>query len=179
MSLRLKVYSFVAVLAIVGGGAYIYKTKPAWFGAIAQAKATDAQKDKKRTRILLQSSWRSQSEARSPPSSPQQPTCALSGMWPSPLEAEGVVEKVLAEEGDFVKEGQVLCKLDDAHFRIKLKLTAKNSPRPPGNGKSPIRQQKALAQIDHAQAEFDRTESRKEGLVSDKDSPLTDTGWRR
>ena len=31
MSLRLKVYGLLAVLALAGGGAYLYKTKPAWF----------------------------------------------------------------------------------------------------------------------------------------------------
>ncbi len=29
MSLRFKVYSLVAILALLGGGFYIYKTKPA------------------------------------------------------------------------------------------------------------------------------------------------------
>ena len=39
-------------------------------------------------------------------------------------QAEGIVQKVLAEEGDFVKEGQVLCLLDDTQVRIKLQLAA-------------------------------------------------------
>ena len=40
MSLRLKVYGLLAVLAFAGGGDYVYKTKPAGFGSVAQAKGT-------------------------------------------------------------------------------------------------------------------------------------------
>ena len=39
MSLRLKVYGIIALLALAGGGYYCYKTKPAWFSSVAQAKA--------------------------------------------------------------------------------------------------------------------------------------------
>ena len=44
MSLRVKVYGLLAVLAILGAGEYVYKTKPAWFGSVAQAKGSGIQK---------------------------------------------------------------------------------------------------------------------------------------
>ena len=47
MSLRLKVYGLVALLALAGGGYYVYKTKPAWFGSVAQAKGSGDPKGKK------------------------------------------------------------------------------------------------------------------------------------
>ena len=47
MSLRLKVYGLIALLALAGGGYYCYKTKPAWFSSVAQAKADDAGSQKK------------------------------------------------------------------------------------------------------------------------------------
>ena len=86
-------------------------------------------------------------------------------------QAEGIVQKVLAEEGDFVKDGQVLCTLDDTPVRIKLTLAEEKLAQAALQmDKARIRQQKALAQIGHTQAEFDRYEkARVEGLVSDKE----------
>jgi RND family efflux transporter MFP subunit len=86
-------------------------------------------------------------------------------------QAEGIVQKVLTEEGDFVKEGQVLCLLDDAPVRIRLRLAQEKLEQAKLQmEKAAIRQQKAVAQIGHTQAEFDRYEkARKEGLVSDKE----------
>ena len=171
MSLRLKVYSFVAILAIVGGGAYIYKTKPAWFGAIAQAKATDAQKDKKSDKEAtpVELAVVKKSEISAFLSS----TANLRALREVTVatQAEGIVQKVLAEEGDFVKEDQVLCTLDDTPVRIKLKLAEEKLAQAALQmDKARIRQQKALAQIGHTQAEFDRYEkARVEGLVSDKE----------
>ena len=46
MSLRVKVYGLLALFALAGGGYYAYKTKPSWFGSVAQAKGT-GDKDKK------------------------------------------------------------------------------------------------------------------------------------
>ena len=81
------------------------------------------------------------------------------------------MQKVLAEEGDFVKEGQVLCSLDDTPVQIKLKLAEEKLAQASLQiDKARIRQQKALAQIGHTQAEFERYEkAREEGLVSDKE----------
>src|SRR3954451_9767383 len=47
MSLRVRVYSLLAVLTFIGAGVYAYKTKPAWFGSVAQAKSPGDSKDKK------------------------------------------------------------------------------------------------------------------------------------
>ncbi len=70
-------------------------------------------------------------------------------------QAEGIVQRVLAEEGDFVKDGQVLCTLDDTPVRIKLKLAEEKLAQAALQmDKARIRQQKALAQIGHTQAEY-------------------------
>jgi RND family efflux transporter MFP subunit len=86
-------------------------------------------------------------------------------------QAEGIVQKVLAEEGDYVKEGQVLCTLDDTQVRIRLQLAEEKLEQAKLQmEKAKIRQQKSVAQIGHTQAEFERYEkARKEGLVSDKE----------
>lgn len=170
MSLRLKVYGLLAVLALAGGGLYVYKKKPAWLGVVAQAKDS-GQKDKKTekeaTPVELALVKRSEISAF------LSSTANLRALREVTVatQAEGIVQKVLAEEGDFVKEDQILCTLDNAPVRIRLELaTEKLAQAKLQTDKASIRQQKALAQIGHTQAEYERYDkARKEGLVSDKE----------
>jgi RND family efflux transporter MFP subunit len=78
---------------------------------------------------------------------------------------------VLAEEGDFVKEGQVLAELDDAQLQIRLRLAEERLAQAKIQlERSRIRQDKASALIRHNRAELTRFESAaKEGLASEKD----------
>ena len=170
MSLRVKVYGLLALLALAGGGYYAYKTKPGWFGSVAQAKGTgdkDKKQEKEATPVELALVKRSEIAAF------LSSTANLRALREVMVatQAEGIVQKVLAEEGDFVKEGQVLCLLDDTQVRIKLQLSEEKLAQAKLQmDKARIRQQKALAQIGHTQAEFERYEkARKEGLVSDKE----------
>lgn len=171
MSLRAKVYGLLAILALVGGGAYVYKTKPSWLGSVAQAKGDAAQKDKKpeKEATPVELALVKRSEIAAFLSS----TANLRALREVTVatQAEGIVQKVLAEEGDYVKEGQVLCMLDDTQVRIRLRLAEEKLEQAKlQKDKAGIRQQKAVAQIGHTQAEFDRYEkARKEGLVSDKE----------
>ena len=170
MSLRLKVYGSIALLACSGGGYYAYKTKPSWFSSVAQAKAADAaakKPEKEATPVELAVARRGEIAAF------LSSTANLRALREVTVttQAEGIVQKVLVEEGDFVKEGQVLCALDDAPVRIRLQLSQEKLEQAKLQmEKAKIRQQKAVAQIGHTQAEFDRYEkARKEGLVSDKE----------
>jgi RND family efflux transporter MFP subunit len=170
MSLRFKVYGLLALLALAGGGYYVYKSKPAWFSSVAQAKAADAkgkQPEKEATPVELAVAKRGEIAAFLSATANLR---ALREVTVS-TQAEGIVQKVLTEEGDFVKEGQVLCLLDDAPVRIRLQLAQEKLEQAKLQmEKAAIRQQKAVAQIGHTQAEFDRYEkARKEGLVSDKE----------
>jgi membrane fusion protein, multidrug efflux system len=171
MSLRVKVYGLLALIVLAGGGYYAYKTKPSWFGSVAQAKGTGADKDKKpeKEATPVELALVKRSEIAAFLSS----TANLRALREVTVatQAEGIVQKVLAEEGDFVKEGQVLCTLDDTQVRIKLQLAEEKLEQAKLQmDKARIRQQKALAQIGHTQAEFERYEkARKEGLVSDKE----------
>src|SRR5688572_14997948 len=171
MSLRVKVYGTLALLALAGGGFYAYKTKPNWFGSVAQAKGTGNDKDKKgeKEATPVELALVKRSEIAAFLSS----TANLRALREVTVatQAEGIVQKVLAEEGDFVKEGQVLCTLDDTQVKIKLTLAEEKLAQAKLQmDKAGIRQQKALAQIGHTQAEFERYEkARKEGLVSDKE----------
>ncbi|HYP08289.1 MAG TPA: efflux RND transporter periplasmic adaptor subunit [Bryobacteraceae bacterium] len=169
MSLRAKVYGLLATLVLLGGGFYAYKAKPAWFGGVAQAKAGDDKKTPEKEATPVELAMATRSEIAAFLSS----TANLRALREVTVstQAEGIVQKVLAEEGDFVKEGQVLCTLDDAPVRIRLQLAQEKLEQAKLQmEKARIRQQKAAAQIGHTQAEFDRYEkARKEGLVSDKE----------
>ena len=46
MGLRFKVYAFLGVLALLGGVAFVYKTKPKWFTSVVQAKPSGPQNNK-------------------------------------------------------------------------------------------------------------------------------------
>jgi membrane fusion protein, multidrug efflux system len=170
MSLRLKVYAVLAMFVAIGGGGYLYKNRPAWLGSV-QAKADNPDKNKDTgkdaTPVELAIARQGQIEAF------LTSTANLRALREVTVatQAEGIVQKVLAEEGDFVREGQVLCTLDDTPVRIRLKLAEEKLAQAKLQmEKARIRQQKALAQIGHTQAEFERYEkARAEGLVSDKE----------
>lgn len=169
MSLRVKVYSLLALVALAGGGFYAYKTKPSWFGAVAQAKGTAADKKSEKEATPVELALVKRGEIAAFLSS----TANLRALREVTVatQAEGIVQKVLAEEGDFVQADQALCTLDDTQVRIKLQLAEEKLAQAKLQmDKARIRQQKALAQIGHTQAEFERYEkARKEGLVSDKE----------
>jgi RND family efflux transporter MFP subunit len=175
MSLRLKVYGVIALIALIGAGAYLAKNPPQLFAATANArtkdKATDKNKDankpKEETPVELATAVRGEI------SSFITSTGNLRALRDITVatQAEGIVQKVLAEEGDFVKEGQLLCALDDAQLRIRLELaTEKLEQAKLQMEKARVRQEKATAQIGHTRAELIRYDkAHKEGLVSEKE----------
>ncbi|MFN0102416.1 MAG: efflux RND transporter periplasmic adaptor subunit [Bryobacteraceae bacterium] len=172
MTLRPKVYGTLTLLALAAGGFYIYKAKPTWFTAIVQAKGATPDKDKEKKEkeaTPVEIAVAKRSEISSFLSS----TANLRAMRDVAvsIQAEGIVQKVLVEEGDFVKSGQVLCTLDDMHLQLRLELaTQKLAQAGLQMEKARTRQEKAVAQIGHAKAEFIRYEkASKEGLVSDKE----------
>ena len=164
-------YGLLAVLAFSAPVRMCTRRKPAWFGSVAQAKGSEDSKGKnsgkEATPVELALVKRGEIAAFLSSTANLR---ALREVTVS-TQAEGIVEKVLAEEGDFVKEGQVLCSLDDTQVKIKLQLAQEKLAQAKLQmDKALIRQQKALAQIGHTQAEFERYEkARKEGLVSDKE----------
>jgi RND family efflux transporter MFP subunit len=87
-------------------------------------------------------------------------------------QAEGIVQRVMAEEGDFVKEGQALVQLDEKPLRIRLELSKEKLAQAKSQlEKARIRQEKTQVQIDHAQREFTRYKTAHEsGLVSEQEA---------
>src|SRR5262245_64672717 len=123
MTLRLRVYGVLALVGLLCVAVYVYNTKPTWFPGVAQAKApdpkTDPKKEKDATPVELAVA------NRGPISSFVSSTANLRALRDVAVSAqtEGMVDKILAEEGDFVKEGQVLCSLDTAQLKIRLQLS--------------------------------------------------------
>jgi membrane fusion protein, multidrug efflux system len=175
MSLRVKVYGVLALIALLGAGAYVIKNPPKLFGATANAKANNSQDAKKKDgdKAKEETPVELATAVRGEISSFITSTGNLRALRDIAVatQAEGIVQKVLTEEGDFVKEGQVLCVLDDAQHRIRLELaTEKLEQAKLQMDKASVRQQKATAQIGHTRAELDRYDkAHKEGLVSEKE----------
>jgi membrane fusion protein, multidrug efflux system len=171
MTLRVRVYGVLALLALLGGAVYLYKAKPAWLPGVAHAKAApDTNKDKKdkdATPVELATANRG---AISSFVSSTANIRALRDVAVS-TQTEGLVDKLFAEEGDFVKEGQVLCSLDDTQLKIKLQLAEEKLAQARLQmEKARIRTEKAGAQMGHTQVELERYQKAlKEGLVSDKE----------
>jgi RND family efflux transporter MFP subunit len=86
-------------------------------------------------------------------------------------QADGVVKRVLVEEGDFVETGELLCLLDDRDLSIRLKLTEQRLAQALLQlEKAGIQEQKAEAQIRNTRAELERQERAfAEKLVSEKE----------
>lgn len=84
---------------------------------------------------------------------------------------EGVVREVRVEEGDLVREGQVLCRLDDRSVKIRMELTEQKLAQARlQHDKARIRHEKAGTQIANTEAEVKRNEKAfAEGLVSEKE----------
>src|SRR6187402_2406296 len=147
MNLRTRVYGTLMLLALAGGGFYLYKTKPGWLTSIVQANATTPDKGKKEKEATpVEVAVAKRSEIAAFLSS----TANLRAMRDVAvsIQTEGIVQKVLVEEGDFVKEGQVLCTLDDKHLQLRLELAIeKRAQASLQMDKARTRQEKAVAQI--------------------------------
>lgn len=86
-------------------------------------------------------------------------------------QAEGTVRRVLAEEGDYVREGQILCVMDDRELVIRLRLTEEKLAQTRIQlEKARIRGQKAQVQIKNTALELDRKErAYADDLVSEEE----------
>ncbi|MEX2262967.1 MAG: efflux RND transporter periplasmic adaptor subunit [Bryobacteraceae bacterium] len=173
MTVRTKVYGSLGFLLLAGAGVFVWKVKPSWLPGLATAKAAVAGKgeqnkgQKEAVPVELATARLGEISAF------VTATANLRALRDVAIatQAEGIVESVLVEEGDTVKEGQLLCRLDDTLHRIRLELAREKLAQARLQmEKASIRDQKATAQMGHAQAEVSRYEEAfKEGVVSDKE----------
>jgi RND family efflux transporter MFP subunit len=88
--------------------------------------------------------------------------------------SEGVVRRMVVEEGDFVREGQLLCQLDDRELQVDLELARQKLAQTRVQLESAqIVREKIQSQIAAKSIELKRNvDALAEGLVSDTDVDL-------
>lgn len=175
MSERAKVYSVLAAAALLGGG-YWSNQKYNWLQAagIGKDSKKGAKKDAKKgpdteavpVELAAVNAGRIESRVSSSGNLRALRDIVLA------TQGEGIVERVLAEEGDFVKEGQLLVQLDEKPIRIRLDLTRQKLAQARAQiDKAKVREEKAKVQIDHYEREYDRyNRAFKQGLISETEA---------
>lgn len=172
MSLRKKVYAFLVTALVVAGGGYLAVEQFHLLGGVAKAenKSTDGKdkaKNKKDETVPVSLAVAEQG----PISSYIDSTGNLRALREIVVatQVDGVVQKVLAEEGDFVSKGQLLCQLDDAQFRINLELARQRLAQAKSQReKARINYEKTAVKIENARTEYERyNKAFSEGLVSE------------
>jgi membrane fusion protein (multidrug efflux system) len=172
MSTPVKVYGFLGLLVLLAGGGYFIKQQ-FFNGDVAQANADGetkaAKKDGADEAVPVELVKAEEGAISAFVSS----TANLKARRDVELAArtEGVAREVLVEEGDLVREGQVLCRLDDRSVKIRHELTdQKLAQARLQHDKARIRHEKAATQISNTETEVKRSEKAfAEGLVSEKE----------
>jgi membrane fusion protein, multidrug efflux system len=156
LSPRTRVYGFLLLVAVLGGGGYLIKY---YLTAQAASKAGDAGQDKKKGDGKDSSPVELAVAKRDQISSYLTSTANLRALREVDVasQTEGVVKAVLVEEGDFVKQGQVMCQLDDAELKIRLELAKERLAQARyQQDKAKKRQEKAASQIENTRKEVVR-----------------------
>jgi membrane fusion protein (multidrug efflux system) len=167
MSQRTKVYAFLAALVLVIGGAYFLNEKFHFIGGVAEAEANEEENEDEQSRVPVELSIAETGEISSFIDS----TGNLRALRDIEVatQVEGIVRRVLVEEGDYVKRGQLLCKIDDAQVTINLELARERLAQSKVQlEKAKINFEKAGVQIDNTRTEFERySRAHEDGLVSE------------
>src|SRR6266536_3710010 len=174
MSSRAKVYGFLLLIAAFGGGIYLIKKYYLTAQAAAKAANKDQDKDKGKKGDGKDAAPVELAVAkRDKISSYLTSTANLRALREVDVacQAEGVVKAVLVEEGDFIKQGQVMCELDDAQLKIRLELAKERLAQARyQQERARERQQKAAAQIGNSRKEVVRLQQAfDEKLISQRE----------
>jgi RND family efflux transporter MFP subunit len=176
--LRAKVYIFLLTVAVLSGAGwwtnenYDLKSWPP--KARADAKAAEKKKadDKAAEPVPIEV----EAAVKGAIASRIRSTANLRALRDVTLQSQtqGVVTHISVEEGDFVQEGQLLCRLDDRELQINLELARQRLSQTKVQLESAkILRAKNQTQIENQRAELDRNEKAlAEGLVSDTDVAL-------
>ena len=166
MSLRVKVYgSLLLAIGLLGGG-YFFKQLFAGSGPTNSQAEKDSDEENEASPVEVAPA--KQDSISSFLSS----TANLRALRLVDVAArsDGVVQSVLVEEGDFVKKGQVLCRLDDTDVKIRLQLARQKLAQAELQGETAgHREAQAVAQIENSRRELERIEKAyREDLVSEQ-----------
>ena len=176
MSSRIGVYLFLLVFAVLGAGLYVSKNYEMNGLSLAARKDEKAEKKKKEAEEKKAIPVEVVQASSGSISAHVYATANLRALRDVTLksQAPGVVREILAEEGAFVKQGQVLARLDDRELEINVDLAKQRLEQTRIQLESAkILREKNLSQIAAKQDELARNEKAlAEGLVSDTDVAL-------
>ena len=168
MNLRLKAYLFlVSLIGLSAGGYFLYQHY--FNGKPVEAVSSEAaQKKAEADTVPVELS----TATLGPISSFLTSTANLRAMREVQVASltAGVVSTLEVEEGDLVRTGDLLCRLDDSEFQIRLKLTEQRMAQARlQQERAKIRLEQSGVQIKNTKQELDRQETAgKEGLVSEQ-----------
>ncbi|MGH9341744.1 MAG: efflux RND transporter periplasmic adaptor subunit [Acidobacteriota bacterium] len=168
MSIRAKVYGFLLVVALLAGGWYLADRYYFDGNTTAQADSQEpAQEENPAVAVELHRAEEGSISSYLTSTSNLRPLRSVEVA----TQAEGIIQRVLVEEGDFVEQGQVLSILDTADLEIQQKLAEQQlSQAQLQLEQSKIQEQKAALQIENTQAELRRQEKAfAEKLVSEQE----------
>ena len=168
MNLRLKAYLFlVTLIGLSAGGYFLYQEY--FNGSPVEAGSSDAAKKKEEAyTVPVELS----TATLGPISSFLTSTANLRAKREVQVASltTGVVSTLHVEEGDLVRKGDLLCRLDDSALRIRLKLSEQRLAQAKlQQERAKIRVEQSAVQIKNTNQELDRQETAgKEGLVSEQ-----------
>lgn len=154
MSVRMKVYGFLAVVVLLAAGGFLFNRHVNSPKADVNASPQNAQPGDENV-IPVELATATQGEI----SSYLTATANLRALREVDVasQVDGVVQRVWVEEGDLVKEGQVLCTLDETQLQIRLQSAQQRLAQARLQlEKGRIRQEKTAVQIHNTQEELNR-----------------------
>ncbi|HXK59052.1 MAG TPA: efflux RND transporter periplasmic adaptor subunit [Acidobacteriota bacterium] len=172
MRLRVKVYGFLALVALLAIGGYLaYQMKSGTAQASNQA-AEPGKKPGQDTAVPVELAEAVSGQI----SSFLVSTTNLRALRDVDVasQIEGVVKSIEAEEGDFVEAGEVLCRLDDTQLKIRLQTAEQRLAQARLQlEKGRVRQEKTEVQIKNGREDLERYKRLYEDkLVSVRDVAL-------
>ncbi|HUG82434.1 MAG TPA: efflux RND transporter periplasmic adaptor subunit [Bryobacterales bacterium] len=170
MGPRVKAYGILLLVLALGGAAYYwFQSGGTLFASQDASKGADKAEKTEETAVPVELAKATAGSISSYLSS----TSNLRAQRDVEITArvDGVVQGMPVEEGDFVREGQTLCTLDDTDLQITLRLTKRQLAQARVQLESAaIEQQKSSAQIENTKAELQRKETAfREQLVSEQE----------
>lgn len=168
MGTRAKSYSLLLAITLLCAGGYGARE---WFAADAAEEGKDAEGDQDEAVPVAV-----EMAVRGPISHSLASTANLRARREVEVatQAAGTVTAVRVEEGDFVKEGQTLCSLDDRELRIELELAGQRLAQTKIQVEAAgLRKEQTETQIRNKRAELDRNERAfADGLLAESEIAL-------
>ena len=170
MSKRTKVYGFLILLVVLAGAAHLLRQKPETPAASAKGSPSGSgggENGAAAAPVELAQARRDRITHQLSSTSNLRPLREVEVK----AQTEGIVQSLLVEEGDLVRQGQLLGRLDDRSLRIQLELTREKLAQAKLQlEKARIRREKAKVQIANTENERQRLqEAYEEQLISERE----------